>query len=252
MKHSVLMLALAGSLVTTAAQADTLLGLYIGADGWRTSTDGSFANDQQLQGFNFNDKTQSSYYVALEHPLPLLPNIRLQHNQLESNGITALNASFNFAGETFAVDTDIANQVDLTNTDYVLYYEILDNDLVSLDLGINAKHIDGSVAVADLGGSGAVAVQDASTFIPMLYTSAIVGLPLTGLELFANGSFVSYDGSRVYDMQAGVAYALLDNLAVDLRLKLGYRAVNLRLDDIDNLYADLDFNGAFAGIELHF
>lgn len=252
MKHSVLMLALAGSLVTTAAQADTLLGLYIGADGWRTSTDGSFANDDQLQSFNFNDKTQSSYYVALEHPLPLLPNIRLQHNQLESNGLTALNASFSFAGETFAVDTDIANQVDLTNTDYVLYYEILDNDLVSLDLGINAKHIDGSVAVADLGGSGAVAVQDASTFIPMLYTSAIVGLPLTGLELFANGSFVSYDGSRVYDMQAGVAYALLDNLAVDLRLKLGYRAVNLRLDDIDNLYADLDFKGAFAGIELHF
>ncbi|MEO3877043.1 TIGR04219 family outer membrane beta-barrel protein [Rheinheimera fenheensis] len=252
MKHSVLMLALAGSLVTTAAQADTLLGLYIGADGWRTSTDGSFANDDQLQSFNFNDKTQSSYYVALEHPLPLLPNIRLQHNQLESNGLTVLNASFSFAGETFAVDTDIANQVDLTNTDYVLYYEILDNDLVSLDLGINAKHIDGSVAVADLGGSGAVAVQDASTFIPMLYTSAIVGLPLTGLELFANGSFVSYDGSRVYDMQAGVAYALLDNLAVDLRLKLGYRAVNLRLDDIDNLYADLDFKGAFAGIELHF
>lgn len=252
MKHSVLMLALAGSLVTTAAQADTLLGLYIGADGWRTSSDGSFANDPQLQSVNFNDKTHSSYYVALEHPLPLLPNIRLQHNQLESNGITALNASFSFAGETFAVDTNIANQVDLTNTDYVLYYEILDNDLVSLDLGINAKHIDGSVAVADLGGSGAVAVQDTSTFIPMLYSSAIVGLPLTGLELFANGSFVSYDGSRVYDMQAGVAYALLDNLAVDLRLKLGYRAVNLRLDDIDNLYADLDFKGAFAGIELHF
>jgi outer membrane protein len=252
MKHSVLMLALAGSLVTTAAQADTLLGLYIGADGWRTSTDGSFANDEQLQSFNFNDKTQSSYYVALEHPVPLLPNIRLQHNQLESNGVTALNASFSFAGETFAVDTDIANQVDLTNTDYVLYYEILDNDLVSLDLGINAKHINGSVAVADLGAGGAVAVQDTSTFIPMFYSSAIVGLPLTGLELFANGSFVSYDGSRVYDMQAGVAYALLDNLAVDLRLKLGYRAVNLRLDDIDNLYADLDFKGAFAGIELHF
>lgn len=252
MKHSVLILALAGSLVTTAAQADTLLGLYIGADGWRTSTDGSFANDEQLQSFNFNDKTQSSYYVALEHPVPLLPNIRLQHNQLESNGVTALNASFSFAGETFAVDTDIANQVDLTNTDYVLYYEILDNDLVSLDLGINAKHINGSVAVADLGAGGAVAVQDTSTFIPMFYSSAIVGLPLTGLELFANGSFVSYDGSRVYDMQAGVAYALLDNLAVDLRLKLGYRAVNLRLDDIDNLYADLDFKGAFAGIELHF
>jgi hypothetical protein len=37
-----------------------------------------------------------------------------------------------------------------------------------------------------------------------------------------------------------------------MRLKLGYRAMNLRLDDVDNLHADLDFKGVFAGIELHF
>ena len=252
MKKTALMLALTGTLASGAAQADTLLGLYIGADGWRTATDGSFANTSQLQEFNFADKTQQSYYVALEHPIPLLPNIRLQHNELQSAGITALSADFSFAGESFTVDTELQNQIDLTNNDYVLYYEILDNDLVSLDLGVNAKYINGSVAVAETAANGMVAVQDASTFIPMLYGSAIVGLPLTGLELFAQGSFVSYDGSRVYDMQGGIAYALLDNLAVDLRVKLGYRAVNLRLDDIDDLYANVDFKGVFAGVELHF
>lgn len=252
MKKTALMLALSSTLLAGTVQADTLLGLYIGADGWSTATEGSFANTEQLQQFNFSDKTQKSYYVALEHPLPLLPNIRLQHTQLQSAGITGLSADFSFAGESFAVDTQIQNQVDLTNTDYVLYYEILDNSLLSLDFGVNAKYIDGQVAVAETSANGVVAVQDASALIPMLYGSAIVGLPLTGLDLFAQGSFVSYDGSRVYDVQAGVAYALLDNLAVDLRLKVGYRAANLRLDDIDNLYANLDFKGVFAGVELHF
>jgi len=95
-------------------------------------------------------------------------------------------------------------------------------------------------------------MQNVSQWIPMLYTSATIGLPLTGFELFAEGSFVSYDGSRLFDAQGGVAYALLDNLAVDLRLKLGYRAVNLRLDDIDDLYADMNFRGIYAGVELHF
>lgn len=252
MKKTVLMLSLSGVLLTGNAQADTLLGLYMGADGWRTSTDGSFAGNDQQQSFNFTDKTQTSYYVALEHPLPLVPNIRLQHNQLESAGITGLTADLSFAGESFTVDTEVRNQVDLTNTDYVLYYEILDNDLVSLDFGVNGKHINGTVAVAETAANGMAVSQRVSQIIPMAYASAMVGLPLTGLDVFAQGSLISYDGSRLYDMQAGVAYALLDNLAVDLRVKVGYRAVNLRLDDIDDLYADLDFKGVFAGVELHF
>ena len=252
MKNKALLLSLSGVLLSGAAQADTLLGVYLGADGWQSAVTGSFANSEQLQRFNFNDKTQTSYYVALEHPLPLLPNIRLQHNALEAQGNTTLNANFSFAGDSFAASSTLRNGVDLTNTDYILYYEIVDNDLLSLDLGLNAKYIKGSVAVADTANSGAVGVQRASQLMPMLYSAAMIGLPLTGLDIFAQGSVISYDGSHVYDAQAGLAYAVLDNLAIDLRVKVGYRAVELQLDDIDDLYANIDFTGVFAGVELHF
>lgn len=252
MKKTALMLSLSGALLSSAVQADTLLGLYLGADGWRTSADGSFASSAQLQDFNFSDKTQASLYLALEHPVPLLPNIRLQHNKLEASGATDLTADFSFDGTLFTAGTDVQNNVDLTSTDYVLYYEIVDNDLLSLDLGINGKHLDGSVAVVETAANGQVVRQNVSQIIPMLYSSVVIGLPLTGLDIFAQGSVISYDGSRLYDAQAGLAYALLDNLAVDMRLKLGYRQVNLRLDDIDDLYTDLDFKGVFAGVEVHF
>ena len=56
----------------------------------------------------------------------------------------------------------------------------------------------------------------------------------------------------MYDLQAGIGYEVVDSLTVDIRLKVGYRAVNLRLDDLDNLYSNLDFKGVFAGVELHF
>jgi outer membrane protein len=252
MKKTAMMLSLSGILVSGVAQADTLLGLYLGADVWRTSAEGSFANSAQLQNFNFNDNTQASYYLALEHPVPLLPNIRLQHNRLEADGNTNLTTSFNFAGQTYTGNTLVNNRVDLTNTDYVLYYEILDNDLVSLDVGINGKHFNGSVVVSRSASNGQQATQNVSEWVPMFYSSASIGLPLTGVDLFAQGSMVSYDGSRVYDIQGGVAYALLDNMALDMRLKVGYRAVNLRLDDIDDLYANMEFKGIFAGVELHF
>lgn len=252
MRKTAQALSLGITLLAGAAQADTLLGLYVGADGWRTSTNGSFANSDDMQAFNFNDETQKSYYVALEHPVPLLPNIRLQHNELQSSGLTDLSATFEFNGQSYSVDTEVHNQLDLTNTDYVLYYEILDNDLLTLDLGVNGKYINGSVAVAETASNGRATAQRASQIIPMLYSSAIVGLPFTGLELFAQGSYVSLDSNRVYDVQAGLAYSLLDNLAVDMRLRLGYRAVNLKLDDIDDLYANIDFKGMFAGVEIHF
>lgn len=252
MKKTALILSLSSVLLAGTAQADTLLGIYFGADGWQASTTGNFAETAMQQSFNFKDKTQASYYVALEHPLPFLPNVRLQHNKLTSAGITDIDAGFTLGGETFAVATEVRNQLDLSNTDYVLYYELFDNSLLSLDLGINAKYIKGDVLVAETAVDGVSARQNISLVVPMLYTSAVVGLPFTGLEVFVRASAVSYDGSRLYDAQAGVAYALLDNLALDMKLKLGYRAVNMRLDDIDDLYADFKFNGVFAGLEIHF
>lgn len=251
MMKPVLALSIAGLLFTPAVKADTLLGLYIGADAWRTSTEGGFANSDQLQKFNFADKTQGSYYIAFEHPIPVLPNARIQHTPLTANGSTRLASNLSLNNITFFQGAEINNQVDLTSTDYILYYELFDNSLISLDLGINAKYIKGDVYIKDAI-AGITASESVSKVLPTAYVAAIIGLPLTGLELFANGSYMSYSDNRAYDLQAGIAYALVDNVAIDLRLKAGYRAVNIKLDNVANLYADLDVKGAFLGVELHF
>ncbi len=246
------MVAAATLFVAGQSAADTLLGLYVGADGWRSDVTGSFGNSQPAPEFNFNSQTQSSYYIALEHPIPVLPNIRLAHNQLEADGVTLLNVNFRFAGEDFSVNTTLANRVDLTHTDVVFYYELLDNSTVSLDLGLTARHIKGSAAVTEQAANGLQGEQSVSQWVPMLFASSKIGLPLTGLDVFAQGSYIGWSDSRMYDVQAGIGYQIVDSLAVDVRFKLGYRAVNVRLDDLDELYSNLDFEGVFAGIELHF
>ena len=247
-----LSLALGSMFVASQASADTLLGVYLGGDGWRSEVTGSFGNSEPAPTFNFNSKTQGSYYIALEHPIPVLPNIRLAHNQLDANGVTIIDGQFSFGGESFAVNTTVANQVDLTNTDVVLYYEILDNSVVALDLGLNGKLIKGSASLVEQAEQGLQGEESVSQWLPMVYVSSKVGLPLTGLDVFAQGSYVGWSDSRMYDLQAGIGYEVVDSLTVDMRLKVGYRAVNLRLDDFDNLYSNLDFKGVFAGVELHF
>lgn len=251
MKNTVMMALLAACL-STSAQADTFLGLYLGADGWRTDTSGSFGTNEPAQAFNFEPSTQGSFYIALEHPIPVLPNVRLQYNDLKSSGSTDIAQQFNFAGQSFSVNSAVFNELDLSSTDVVLYYELLDNRLVSLDLGLNAKRVEGRAFVTEQVPQGRSGEQEVSQWLPMLYASTQIGLPLTGLDLFASGSYIGWSDSRMYDVQAGVGYKIIDSLAVNVRLKLGYRAVNLKLDDLDNLYTDVDFKGVFAGVELHF
>jgi outer membrane protein len=245
-------LALSSLLIAGQASADTLLGLYLGGDGWRTDVTGSFGNSEPAPTFNFDTKTQGSFFIALEHPVPVLPNIRLAHHQLQADGVSLINAQFSFGGEDFTINTTVMNQVDLTNTDVVLYYEILDNSVIALDLGLTGKHIKGSASVVEQAENGLQGEESVSQWLPMVYVSSKVGLPLTGLDIFAQGNYIGWSDSRMYDVQAGIGYEIVDSLAVDIRFKVGYRAVNLRLDDLDNLYSNLDFKGAFAGVELHF
>ncbi len=252
MKKYCLAAALSMACLAPAAHADTLLGLYVGVDGWQSENSGSFADRGNMQSFDFEDETFTSYYAALEHPIPLVPNVKLKYTDLELNGYAKLDESFEFGGSDFAVGSEVNTLSDLSHVDYILYYEIFDNDLVSIDLGVNAKQFDGEIVVTDENDSSNTETVDFSGFVPLVYGRAEVGLPLTGFSVFFEGSLLAIDDSKVQDYQAGIAWALLDNLAVDLDIKAGYRQMTLELDDIDDLYTNIDASGPFAGVQIHF
>jgi outer membrane protein len=252
MKKTVLAAAFSLALAPSIASADMLLGLYAGAQGWNTSTSGSFSdNSSNTDSFNFDTKANTALYVAFEHPIPLIPNIKLNRTTLNSDGDTNLSSSFTFDGSTYSASSDIYTESDIDTTDIILYYEIFDNDLVSFDLGINAKYIDGELYVKDTT-SGDDGNASFKGVIPMLYSRAQVGLPFTGLGVYAEGSYLSFDDHKVSDYQVALTYAFVENLAIDMTLQLGYRSVDIDIEDLDDVYADLSYDGVFAGLEVHF
>ena len=95
-------------------------------------------------------------------------------------------------------------------------------------------------------------MEEFSGVVPMLYSRIQVGIPLTGFGAYIEGSFLSFDDQTLTDYQAAVTYSLLDNIAIDMTFQLGYRSLTLDLDDLDGIYTDLEFSGAFAGVEVHF
>jgi len=245
---------LAGSLAALmcgTAQADTLLGLYIGGQIWSNEASGSFGEGTDNQSvFEFDDENQGSFYVAFEHPIPLIPNIKIASTTLDTVGGTQLTDTFTFEDVTYPANTTLDTTLDASFVDYTLYYEVFDNDLLTFDFGLTARDLDAYIKVAESDSNSSD--LDVSGIIPMAYVSTIIGLPLTGLNVFAEANFISYDDQTIYDAQIGVSYALLDNVAVDFDVTLGYRTVKLELDDLDGFYSDLTYDGFFAGAVVHF
>lgn len=246
------------TLLSTSAVADTLLGLYIGGSVWQTETEGSFGQatgpSASQQNFNYKDQTNGNYYIALEHPIPLVPNIKFSSTDIATTGTTTLSGDFLFGNTTFDDTTSATTDLDISYVDYTFYYEVFDNGIFSFDMGLTARDFDGIVAVTGTDTSNAAQSEELkpSGIIPMIYVATNIGIPSTDFSVFAEGNLLSMDDHTVYDYQAGVSYAVLDNMAVDFNLTLGYRAVKVELDDLDSLSTVLDYKGLFAGAVVHF
>jgi len=244
------------SILSANVQADAL-GIYLGGQIWDNKASGTFGDGSSLVDFNLADETQNSFFIAFEHPLPLIPNLRVAATSLETTGNTTLATEFEFEGENFSQDANVNADFNVSYVDYTLYYELFDNDLLSFDFGLTARDFDGDVTVSAEVNSGSESVTQSGSVevtdvVPMLYARTNVGLPLTGLNLYAQGNFLSIDDHTLYDYEVGVSYELIDNLAVGVNVNAGYRAVKLELEDLNDLYTNIEFDGVFIGTTIHF
>jgi outer membrane protein len=82
----------------------------------------------------------------------------------------------------------------------------------------------------------------------MGYAGIGVDLPLTGLSVGADGAYVKYQGSSFYDFSLRISYTSPWFVGAEA----GYRKIKLDLDDFDDSFADVEFDGPYAGLYLHF
>ena len=232
--------------LSAMASADTVAGLYAGAGFWRAGPDGNIgATSAAIDTLGLSSEGNGFVYVAVEHPIPLWPNVRLQHTRLASEGEGTLSARFRLDEVEFAAQERISTDLDLTHTDAVLYYELLDN-LVNLDLGLTLRVFSGHASVASRSRSLDESI-DIDLAIPAAYGRAAVGLP-AGFEVSAAAHYVGYSGNSLSDLSAHVAWTY--ESAIDLGVELGYRRLALEVDD--DAQTDVGLGGPYATVTLHF
>jgi len=244
---SVFIISLVSCLTTTAAQADTVFGIYATAEYWHASMDGqvSSGGNEFFSSLEESPESEAQNVLSLrlEHPIPVIPNILVRQNNIEFNDSAQLNNNTQLGIANFGTGT-IDYDFDFSHTDLALYYEILDNWL-NLDLGIAVKDLQFSYAVQQ--NNQIYRYEDDST-VPMLYARAAVELPFTGWEVEGITQAVSFKDDSIHDLSLQLKYNINDWFA----LAGGYRAINIDVnaDGLDR--SEVDIKGAQVNLTAHF
>ena len=243
-------------LAAPMTQADTILGLYAGYGIWQADVDGTAKESGTASSLDINDSFGSVdddynfFYVALEHPVPVVPNIMLQVTDVAIDKAGTLSSNVTLDGTNFTASTAVTTSIDFSHTDATLYYELLDN-WVNLDLGLTFRQFDGKLSLTETGNPTNTASQDLDGVLPMIYVKGRIDLPLTGFYVAAGGNAIGYDGHSLTDLHAAVGYQT-DGWVMDLGLELGIRTFSFELDDLDELDADIELSGTYATLTVHF
>ncbi len=243
---------LATLLIPTLSAADTL-GVRVGANYWhydiggtaRYKTRDSANNIDVNKDLGYDNGDLGYYYVSLEQPLPLLPNVKVSKTNIDKNASGRLTNTVVYGDVTFQANEEVSSKVQLDQTDITLYYSLLDN-VINLDLGLNAKYIDSKARISSA--VSGTQTADVSGWVPMAYAGVGADLPLTGLSIGADGAYVQYQSSSFYDFTVRATYTSPWFVGADV----GYRKIKLDLDDFDDSFANVEFDGPYAGLYLNF
>jgi len=196
------------------------------------------------------DSNENIFLKAyLEHPVPMLPNIKLAYTQLSHEGRGEVGNDFIWGGIHIPTLGTIENSLDISKYDLTLYYELLDN-WVEADVGVTLGYIDGNIVVTTLTGVGPLSNAttedtDFSLFMPTLYGKVRFNIPNTDLSLQFEGDVFSYDDTTYYNYELSARYTF----GMGLGIEAGYKAQHLDSSDLaDGLVVDMDFDGPYAAV----
>ena len=244
--------------LTTALSADfARVEMGVGAwsqtpSGYATRTDGDgFLNLEGTYTSSEEDSQEIYAWLLVKHPLPIIPNIRLEYVSVSDEGKTS--GKVNGIGVTDGPTTLDTNQYDI-----IPYYNILDNNFwITLDLGLDIKVIESDTKVEGTSGippftiTGTIYDETDTTVIPLLYVRTRVEIPVTNIGLEADAKVITDGTNTMYDVRAKIDYTLGFVPVVQPALEVGYRIQQLTVDDGDT-QVDLNYAGVYAGLMLRF
>lgn len=238
--------ALLVAMTPVASHADLLFTVGAKASVWSAEPTGQLDDgvsvDEKNNGLGLKSESGTQLTVFFEHPVPVIPNLRIRQTSLDMSGSGVLTQSF--GDQTFGGPVD--STLDLSHTDFTAYWGApLPVPYLDINLGLTVRAFDGSAVV-----ESSVIDQreevDLNFALPMGFAEVQVGTPF-GLYAQAEVNYISYDGNSMSDTMFGLGYDLPIPVA-DVGLELGHRAISMKTnDDTTDIATDFEVSGMYYG-----
>ena len=175
--------------------------------------------------------------------------ISLAYSLINLSGAKNIEKNIVFNGQTYIVSDYVESELKTSMIDFEYQYKLLNfkNILAGLSIGIIAKvkYFDGDVRIHS---SVDDTKKEIHVPVPMIGVGAKIGLLANILEARAKVTGMGYSGSYFYDAQADIAVTPFPFL----NIHGGYRAMSVKIDNVSDIYAKMDFYGPYAGLAVSF
>ena len=240
----------ASALISFPLLAD-FLRVEAGGGAWNQKDNGSLTYKNAVEsGSDTSTKKEDTLgyaWIYLKHPIPILPNIRLEYTTLKYAGsVNVSTVGSPTITTTSTFDTDVY--------DGILYYNFLDNlAWMTLDLGLDVKMLDYSYHTEPIAGSYGGYNKSGTLFVPLAYARIRFEIPGTGLGLEGEGAYLNYNSATLYDARAKVDWTMTFVPVVQPGIEIGYRIMKSDYQKSSSeIKTDIDFSGVYAGAMVRF
>ncbi len=257
MKKILSTLAIAATFASVAS-AD-FARVEMGAGAWMQAPSGKIGYSNTYLGItttiddvaNGNSQTEGYAWLLIKHPIPVIPNLRVEYVSATSEGDYV--GTVSGAGTSVGIPTgNQTSTLTMSQIDVIPYYNILDNTFwMTVDLGLDVKVIQLDYTAAGVDVVDTLGVDMAGIVLPLGYIRARVQAPLMNFGFEVDVKYISYDVNTVSDIRAKVDYTFDFIPVIQPAIEIGYRMQSFELED-SGFSIKNDYAGVYAGVMVRF
>jgi len=242
-------IALAGSLAS---------GDFIGASGgvgiWSQNIDGYVKTGDNINYFNnksaekdgdkktgnlgLSDEQKLYIWAKIIHPIPFIPNLKLQYTQYDTKGKGVATSNFKIFGESISLKDKVETEITIDSYDTTFFYE-LNPVIADFEGGVGVNILDGKIDVKT-----ALQKESKDWLVPLPYLyGRVETMNIGGFSVEAQIKYFNISKGHYYDYQGALKYHLF--LPVDISASIGYKKQDIYGEDGDNS-TKIKFEGGFV------
>ena len=178
-------------------------------------------------------------------------HLSLMYTKANYAGDKNVTKDITFNGRTYTQSTSVQSDFEFQMIDFEYQYDVLDlkNALAGFSLGIigKIKYIQGKTRLR----AATLGYDESETFkvpVPMLGLGIHVGIFADVLEARVKAAGIGYSGNIFYEAQADLSLTPIPFVGIHG----GYKIMKLDSEDINDVYADIEFKGPYVGLTISF